>query len=71
VPNATAVELQDALTDLKRQIQDSVIVAVARFEERTGLTPNDINVRMIDATTHADVLRRSLVGRVEVSLGDF
>lgn len=62
--------LFEALDDLKKAVQRDIAQHVKNFELKTGLTPADIEVNMVDVSSH-DSIRRSVVGSVKIDLGSF
>lgn len=56
----------DEVATLKARIQERVQEAVLDFFIATGVTPDGVEVRMIDATNVGEGVRRYMVGDVSV-----
>jgi hypothetical protein len=66
VTRADPLLLVTAVTDLKHELATAIGVALARFQDRTGLTPSALHVRLIETTTMADPIREHAVGGIDV-----
>lgn len=62
----TPEDLIEAITRLKRGVQEDVTLRVREFQRQTGLTPSAIDVNMIDVTSTGQRVRHSIVGQVQL-----
>jgi hypothetical protein len=70
-PHPVAVEIAEATMELKTAIHKAANAAVEQYKKRTGLTPNNIQISMVDARVFGDVMGHYIVGDVRISIGDY
>jgi hypothetical protein len=66
-----AVELGAAIQDLKDTIHNSVQAAIKAFEARTGATPCEVSITILEDTHLRSDFRHYCVGDIAVTLGKF
>lgn len=60
------MNIKAAADQCKGEIHSAVAAAVQRFREQTGVTPSDIDIRMVESTAIGDDARQFLVGDVRL-----
>jgi len=62
----------DELLAAKKATEDKLVSEIAyilaEFEDKTGLTPQDVTVEMVEATRFGDTRARYLVSRVGLEI---
>lgn len=61
-------DVGEDLRKLKRELANAINEQLREFQEATGITPNEIDIRMVDVTSSGDRLRRFIVGDVQVRI---
>ncbi len=61
-----AVPLVDEVENLKDEIMKAVAKAVVDFQRRTGITPSEVQVKMVDVTAVGQRVRVHAVSEVTV-----
>lgn len=62
-----AEEIQTAIIALKASVRDAISTSVQTFQQKTGLSPSDITINMVEVTTLSDSLKQYVVGNVDVT----
>lgn len=60
--------VERAREELRRNLITRISEACEKFEQETGLTPSDIEVKMSDITTKASAIRRFTCTGVDITL---
>lgn len=69
--NITLNDLRDAKEAFERRVVNEVVKAAKDFYNTTGLTPSDVDVRMVDTTSFESQLQQYTVADVEISRDRF
>lgn len=64
----TILELSNKANELGKDITDYLESRIIKFKKETGLTPNRINVDMIDISNMNSLIREFTVGKVNVEI---
>lgn len=67
----TIHDLMKATKVFEERMQKELAAAVDEFRESTGITPSDVDVRMIDVTPMNSELKQFEAGDVEISRDRF
>lgn len=64
----TATEVLAAIRALKEEIRYHTSLALDNFSYKTGISPRQIIINMVDVSTNLDVAKRYTVSNVEIDL---
>lgn len=54
-----------ARREMEEEIRDAVVEAIRTFQEKTGMSPQGIDIRLIDVTASGDMDRSYMVSDVK------
>ena len=61
-------EIRSARRDMEKAITDATVAATNTFRSKTGLSPDMIDINMVDVTSISDHEKRFVVGEVRASV---